>query len=189
MGFFIAFDIRRENMAASYIFLTLFGLFLVVMGMFVIGIFARMTLEWWWLRRDGILLEGLIGTCSLSLIRNRRKPVCQVGYTYDYQGKTYSKQKEEVSEAFYRSLGQAVPNSKDAPRTTPLEKKQSASVRCVSHHPSVSRIIDPTKAVGTENSPVAAIITGIVAVACGLSLIGIGMIFVLGALLLLLTKR
>jgi hypothetical protein len=189
MGLFSAFESRRENMVASSIFLTLFGLFLVVMGVIVLRIIARMTLKWWWLRRDGVIVEGLIGTCSYTYYRNRRRPVCQVGYTYAYQGKTYAQQKEEVSEVLYRSLGQAAPDRKDAPRTFPLEKKQAASVRCVSHHPSVSRIFDPTRAAGSASNPVAAIITGIVAFVCGLGSIGLGLFLLLGALVLLLTKR
>jgi len=41
MGLFSVFESRRENLVASSIFLTLFGLFLVVMGVIVIRLISR----------------------------------------------------------------------------------------------------------------------------------------------------
>lgn len=160
--------------------LTIFGLVFAGVGIFIIKHIVRMLLEWWWLRQDGIIVGGLIRTRAYLPPSRNHGRIYKVAYDYGYEGKTYSKQ-EDVSEAFYSSLGPPVPLRKDVPKTTPLEEKQSASVKCASHHPFVSRIIDPTQAVGTEKSDVAGTIMQIVIAVFGLFLFGLGMFSLLTA--------
>src|SRR6059058_5285803 len=110
-------------MVAIIILLTVFGLFFAGLGIFIIKLIARMILEWWMLRRDAVIVEGLISTRSyLPPSRNHGK-IYKVTYDYDYQGKTYSKQ-EDVSEQFYSILGPPVPLRKNVPKTTPLAEKK-----------------------------------------------------------------
>ena len=51
-------------MVAIIILLTVFGLFFAGLGILIIKLIARMILKWWMLRRDGVIVEGLISTRS-----------------------------------------------------------------------------------------------------------------------------
>jgi hypothetical protein len=167
-------------MVAIIIMLALFGLGFIALGYSAIRVIIRRTLEWWWLRQDGVIIEGLISTRSYLPPSRNHGRIYKVAYEYDYQGKTYPKQ-EEVSEAFYSLLGPPVPLRKGVPKTTPLEEEKLASVKCVSHRPVISKIVDPTKGTGPEKSDVAGTIMQIVIAVFGLFLFGLGMFSLLTA--------
>ena len=176
-------------MAGIIIILTVLGLFFSGSGIFIIKFIARMILEWWGLRRDAVIVEGLISTRSYLPASRNHGTIYNVTYSYDYQGETYSKQ-ESVSKEFYSSLGPPVTLRKNVPKTTPLAEKKPATIKCVSHRPSISRIVDPTKVAGAEKSDVAGTVMPILISLFGLFLFGIGMFSILTALrqLLILLK-
>jgi hypothetical protein len=178
-------------MVAIIIMLSVFGLVFAGLGIFIIKFIARKILEWWGLRQDAVIVEGVISTRSYLPPSRNHGTIYNVTYSYDYQGKTYSKQ-ESVSKEFYSILGPPVPLRKGVPKTTPVAEEKLASVKCVSHHPAISKIVDPTKVAGTEKSDVAATIMHILISVFGLFLFGLGMFSLLTALqqlLLLLSKR
>lgn len=178
-------------MVAIIIMLTIFGLIFAGLGILIIRVIGRKIFEWWELRRDAVLVEGFISSRSYLPASHNHGIIYSVTYSYDYQGRTYSKQ-EEVSKEFYSELGPPVPLRKNVPKTTPLAEKQPASVKSVSRHPAISRIVDPTKETGAEKSDVAGAVMHIIVSVFGLFLFGMGMFSILTALqqlFLLLSKH
>ncbi len=106
-------------MVAIILLLTGFGLVFAGIGLLIIKFIARRMLEWWGLRRDALIVEGLISCRSYLPASRNHGTLYKVTYSYDYQGTTYSKQ-EDVSQEFYSMLGPPVPLSKNVPKTTPL---------------------------------------------------------------------
>jgi hypothetical protein len=175
-----SFQLRRVTMVAIIILLTIFGLFFTGLGILIIRIIGRKIFEWWALRRDAVLVEGWISDLSYLPASRNHGIIYQVTYRYDHQGKTYSKQ-EEVSKEFYSQLGPD-PLSKKISHTTPLVEKQPAFVKCVAHHPAISRIVDPTKEAGAEKSNVAGAIMLLFVSVFGLGLFSLGMFCLLTTL-------
>lgn len=175
-------------MIGIIILLSVFGLFFGGMGILILIFIVRKILEWWYLRYSAVMIEGGIRSLYYLPPSRNHGTEFQVTYSYDYQGKTYSK-RESVSKEFYRMLDPHAPVSKGVPIATPLTEEVSASVHCASRRPKVARVVDP---IGTEKSDVAGKVMHTVISAFGLFLLGLGaysMFFAAQLLLDLLSTR